>query len=134
MLFEDLLQRGIESAAEELIRIARATEVDCVESPTCDPFALAAEVGQLGLLNVSTHVHLFMSCMSSLSFFACVFAVNKCAPVSQVAMASPLSPVFFRFGWLDLTDDGEFSVQAGFDVHCGLLMKADASFVLRLGS
>eukprot|EP00913_Durusdinium_trenchii_P003319 g3073.t1 len=27
-------------------------------------------------------------------------------------MASPLSPVFFRFGWLDLTDDGEFSVQA----------------------
>lgn len=56
----------------ELLRIVRATEVDCLAQPGCDPFARAAEV----------------------------------------AMASELSPIF-QFGWLDLADLGEFSVQVG---------------------
>lgn len=56
----------------ELLRIVRATEVDCLAQPGCDPFARAAEV----------------------------------------AMASELSPVF-QFGWLELADLGEFSVQVG---------------------
>ena len=30
----------------------------------------------------------------------------------QVALSSSLSPIF-RFGWLDLVDDGEFSLQVG---------------------
>ena len=34
------------------------------------------------------------------------------AQAAQVAMASELSPIF-QFGWLDLADLGEFSVQVG---------------------
>ncbi|CAJ1439451.1 unnamed protein product [Effrenium voratum] len=62
----DQLQRGLESAALELLRLVEAST--CA---ACDPFQHAAEV----------------------------------------AFSSVLAPVF-RFGWSDLTDDGEFGLQA----------------------